>query len=316
MPAWTVAPWRNVVDLKYTCVIKEYTKYTTFIQGGHAASWSPNTEEGRRIWALLLLYMIRLSVINTTITSSRTSFARVWYSSTPGEGVGGYINIYINILLPSSQQLIYKKCDDVKCTVMTWTFVCSSIGASGHSWTAPAPSEAPPWRRLPGFRSTPSGKTSSRRCQPWRRLRPTPRQTPSTNPRAKAATARHPRAGPPPPGAPARTAPSPNWSWWCTTGSKKCLQDREKAWHGSQFRKQACKEQALSGSLKHKLGWFYHLCSGKSANWDSKRAPPSDSLGTLPSQLSSAQSFMLNHLCKHINSDVIASLCNLYNNSL
>lgn len=75
-------------------------------------------------------------------------------------------------------------------------------------------------------------------------------------------------------------------------------------------------QQALSGSLKHKLGWFYHLCSGKSANWDSKRAPPSDSLETLPSQLSSAQSFMLNHLCKHINSDVIASLCNLYNKSL
>lgn len=46
IPAWSVAPWRNVVDLKYTCVIKEYTKYTTFIQGGHAASWSRNTEGG------------------------------------------------------------------------------------------------------------------------------------------------------------------------------------------------------------------------------------------------------------------------------
>lgn len=33
-PAQSAAPWKNVVDLKYTCMIKEYTKYTTFIQGG------------------------------------------------------------------------------------------------------------------------------------------------------------------------------------------------------------------------------------------------------------------------------------------
>lgn len=46
-PLWPAAPWRNVVDLKYTCGAREYTKYTTFIQGSSpsAARGAPRTTE-------------------------------------------------------------------------------------------------------------------------------------------------------------------------------------------------------------------------------------------------------------------------------
>lgn len=170
------------------------------------------------------------------------------------------------------------------------TFVCSSTGVSGHSWTVPAPSETPPWRRLPGLRSAPSAATSGRRCRPWRRPRPAIRQTPSTTPRAKAAPARRPATRLLPPRPPLQTAPSPNWSWWRTTGSRTCFRDGEGAWRGSPLGKQiliVVVKNTLSVGVWHKLGCFCRLCSGKSANWDGEK---SDSPEVLPSQLSSAPS--------------------------